>query len=271
MPAVPASHDTPRLHAAARGMAGRRVLLVDDQPDRLELTVELLRAAGVEVRAAADGEQALRHLRADRVDAVLLDCRMPTLDGFETARQIRALPGGQQLPIVAVSASLLADDRDRALLAGMNAYLTKPIDIDQLFDTLADLFARAPAPPGRATAVLAPPPLRSLPGIDASGALARLGGDRRYRRLLAEFRDRHAPFAAQFRSALGRGDRAGAADLARALAARCATLGVYGVEDAARHLASAVERGAHPGTVDGLLDELDAQLGPIVDTLATLG
>ncbi|WP_156924446.1 ATP-binding protein [Derxia gummosa] len=115
-------------------LSGLRVLLVDDSPVNLEVARELLRHAGVEVLTAEGGAAALALLDADtRFDCVLMDCQMPDIDGYEVTRAIRARPALAGLPVVAMTAGVLDDDRERALAAGMDDHLGKPLDVPRLY------------------------------------------------------------------------------------------------------------------------------------------
>lgn len=113
-------------------LAGLRVLAVEDSPINMAITVHLLTVMGAEVLQATDGELACRtvqqHLRrGERIDLILMDLHMPTMDGFEATRMIRAMHGGEQIAIIALTASALLDQQDQALDAGMDAFLTKPV------------------------------------------------------------------------------------------------------------------------------------------------
>ncbi len=123
------------------GLAGRHVLLVEDQPLNQELAMELLERAGVRVSLARDGQDALDTLanleaRGQRPDGVLMDCQMPRMDGYSATQHIRQDPRWRSLPIIAMTASALATDREQALSAGMNDHVPKPLDIEQMFKTL---------------------------------------------------------------------------------------------------------------------------------------
>jgi PAS domain S-box-containing protein len=120
----------PALHCS-----GMRILLAEDNPVNQKLAMRLLQRLGAEVQIAADGVEVLRALRASDFDAVLMDCQMPQMDGYEATRQIRSPAGGVRnpnIPVIALTAHALATDRTKCLAAGMNDYLTKPIDPSQL-------------------------------------------------------------------------------------------------------------------------------------------
>jgi len=121
-------------------LAGMRVLMVEDNPVNMLIAVAMLESWGVEVEQAGDGTQAVQAVQralafGQLPDAVLMDVQMPVMSGYEATRAVRALPGLAQLPhlpIVALTAAAMVDERERAHAAGMDDFLTKPIDPDRL-------------------------------------------------------------------------------------------------------------------------------------------
>jgi len=109
-------------------LAGLRVLVVEDNDVNLELATALLTEAGAVVSTAANGQQALDQLHQMPCDLVLMDWKMPQMDGLEATRRLRADPRFVDLPIVAMTSSALPSDKDACLRAGMNDHLSKPID-----------------------------------------------------------------------------------------------------------------------------------------------
>ena len=105
---------------------GERILLVEDNPVNQSVIEAMLRSLGMEVSVAHDGLQAVDMVRQQRFAAILMDCRLPQVDGYEATRRIRLLPHGAQLPIIALTANALQGDRERCMAAGMNDYLSKP-------------------------------------------------------------------------------------------------------------------------------------------------
>ncbi|NWB92122.1 ATP-binding protein [Pseudomonas agarici] len=114
---------------------GRKVLLVEDNPVNQTVIEAMLRSLGFEVSLAHDGIGAVEQVKNGDFAAILMDCRLPLVDGYEATRQIRQLPDGAQLPIIALTANALQGDREQCLLAGMNDYLAKPFkrtDLQQI-------------------------------------------------------------------------------------------------------------------------------------------
>lgn len=121
------------------------VLIVEDNAINQLVTRGMLLKLGYRVRTADNGAEALELLRSETVDAVLLDCQMPVMDGFATCRALRALPGCAELPVLAITAHSHSGDRERCLAAGMSDYLAKPVKFDELRVLLHDWVLCRPA------------------------------------------------------------------------------------------------------------------------------
>ncbi|WP_434701703.1 ATP-binding protein [Pseudomonas sp. D1-36] len=125
----------PRLPGGGSNGEGRNVLLVEDNPVNQTVIEAMLRSLGFKVSVATDGAQAVRSAESLIFEAILMDCRLPVIDGYEATRQIRQLPGCTDVPIIALTANALQGDREACLAAGMNDYLAKPfkrIDLQQI-------------------------------------------------------------------------------------------------------------------------------------------
>ncbi|MBA1194134.1 MAG: sensor histidine kinase [Pseudomonas sp.] len=110
----------------------REVLVVEDNAVNQTVTLAMLHSLGYRTQIASDGQQAIDAVTQQRFDAILMDCRLPGIDGFAATRRIRHLPHGQQVPIIALTASALQGDRQRCLDAGMDDYLGKPFQRSDL-------------------------------------------------------------------------------------------------------------------------------------------
>lgn len=117
--------------------AGCKILLAEDDWINQEVALELLReVAGLDIELADNGRVAVNLVQQQHFDLILMDLLMPELDGLDATRQIRQLPGYANTPIIALTANAFDEDRERCLAAGMNDHLSKPVDPDQLFNTL---------------------------------------------------------------------------------------------------------------------------------------
>ncbi len=164
-------------------LRGMRVLLAEDNEINRQVAVELLTQVGVEVTVAVDGQDAIDQVEAapvQRFDAVLMDLQMPVVDGYEAARRIRMSESHFQLPIIALSAHALVEERERCVLLGMNGHISKPIDPELLFHALVQVRAGEAAPtrpPDRPPSPVAVPVPAAVPATaagDPDAWLARL-------------------------------------------------------------------------------------------------
>jgi CheY-like chemotaxis protein len=122
-----------------RQMSGLRILLAEDNPVNQRLAMRLLEKHGHSAIAAASGKEALRLFSEQFFDVILMDVHMPEMDGIEATRAIRALTknGASRVPIIAITASAMKEDREACIAAGMDGFITKPICPDEFFATLA--------------------------------------------------------------------------------------------------------------------------------------
>jgi len=120
----------------------KRILVVEDDEKSRRLLTDVLGYHGYDVAAVESGEQGLDEARARTPDAALLDIQLPGISGFDVLAELRSWSGGR-LPVVAVTASAMDQDRKMILAAGFDAYVAKPVNIRQLLQTLEQLFADA--------------------------------------------------------------------------------------------------------------------------------
>ena len=256
-------------HEAIAKLRGAKVLLVEDNEVNQELALELLVNNGISVQVADDGQQALELLAGEGFDGVLMDCQMPVMDGYTATREIRQQPRFKELPVIAMTANAMAGDREKVLEAGMNDHIAKPINVNEMFQTMA----RWITPSGRVEAPLAAPSeggaeveIPALPGIDTEAGLATTQNNPKlYRKLLIKFRDAERDFEARFRAAE---DGETATRLAHTLKGVAGNIGATGVQAAAKALEFACKEGE--AEIDPLLRAVVEELDPVIAALDSL-
>src|SRR5581483_6617359 len=228
--------------------AGTTILVADDSTLNLGVATSMLERLGYEVEAVSSGREALAALERRAFDAVLMDCWMPDLDGFDATRELRRRePPGRHVPVIALTADVLADARDRCLAAGMDDYLAKPVHLEELTALLQRWVPLAsPAAPPR-------PPDGSALTLDPDGpidptALAGLGGagpsEPGFVQLVVEQARADVPARlAAARAAHGQADAEGLARVAHKLKGEAATVGLREVHALAAQLQEEGERG----------------------------
>ena len=247
---------------------GQRVLVVEDNALNRQVAAELLADFGLQIEVAEDGAEALRKIEAAPPALVFMDMQMPVMDGLEATRRLRADPRWARLSVVAMTANAMEQDRQVCLAAGMNDFVPKPIDPQQLARVLKQWLspARTQAPP-------ASPPTAvetlSLPGIDIADGLAHCGGNRqRYLAALRRFRDEHGEDAQRIAEALARGQRDEAQRMAHTLKGLCGLVGARDAADAARRMEDAAREGG--ADAEALLAALRETLAPTLAALLQL-
>ncbi len=238
-------------------LRGARVLLAEDNVINQQLAVAILQQAGVVVTVADNGLTAVEMVEEAEFDAVLMDIQMPELDGYGATARIRSKISNTSLPIIAMTAHAGPGYRDECLARGMSAYLTKPIDPDELFKTLARFIRTDSANDERqvdealVTALLP----EVLPGIDLPGVLARTNGDADLvRRLLVMFLEQYGTLPRRLRETLRQADGPKAALTVHSVAGSAGNLSAIRLYPAALALEEAIETRS-PADVSILLDE----------------
>jgi len=224
---------------------GARILLVDDNSMGRQVAQEMLQAAGASVACANDGLSALNMALAEPFDLIVMDCQMPVMDGYEATKRIRKEMKIGNVPILAMTASTLAEDRARCILAGMNEHISKPLDESQFLGAVSRWLNL----PGSASpdVLMESNPFQWI--IDPSGpeqilihcgfaleqAITRLAGEWTiYRNMLAGYVQHQAQTPAEISKALTRGDTWKAIRLAHTLKGLAAFVGNHFVSNIAK-------------------------------------
>lgn len=243
-------------------LGAAEILVVEDAEVNRDLLAEILASHGLRVRLAENGLEALSEVAKRMPAAVLMDCQMPVMDGYEATRKLRQDSRYRSLPVIALTAHALSGDRERCLDAGMNDYLAKPVEVRDLLATLERWLKPRQALAGQGQAVAASFTLPQLPGVDQEAGLRRVNHKvELYVQLLRKFRETHlASFESEFRRAVQANDWPRAVRLAHTLKGTSRTLGVMGLGDLAQVLEAACREGDPTATgpaLETLLQEMD--------------
>jgi CheY-like chemotaxis protein len=122
------------------------VLIVEDEKDNMDLFCQILNYHGCVVLKAEDGREAINLAQSEEPDLILMDLSLPALDGWEATRTIKAIPRLARIPIVALTAHAMVGDRERALRAGCDGYISKPIEVTRFFDQLLEYLEQDSCP-----------------------------------------------------------------------------------------------------------------------------
>ncbi|MFT5269554.1 MAG: two-component system sensor histidine kinase/response regulator, partial [Acidimicrobiales bacterium] len=258
-------------------LAGANVLLVEDDDMNQELAVVLFSQAGMNVTVADDGQIALDILHDNHdFDGILMDCQMPVMDGYTATREIRKNPLFAKIPIIAMTANAMVDDRAKVMKAGMSDHITKPLNVSHMFSTMA----RWITPKDRTAAQSNEDPsmeksatemVPELPGVDTRAGMAiTMGNAKLYLQLLAKFRVSAGNFNKQFAAALEDEDAAAATRAAHTLRGNAGIIGAKGVQAVAADLEIVCREHRSAEVVQEHLVKTLTELNPVIRSLHEL-
>lgn len=228
-------------HSLAEAKAARgRILLVEDNLVNQKLVLKLLQKLGYRVDTVDNGREALEAVSQVSYAAILMDCQMPEMDGFEATQAIREKEriSGQHIPIIALTANAMQGDKERCLKAGMDGYVSKPVQAKILFEAIEEL---VPTPAERAESGWELPSSTRLKtagiALDRPALLARVDGDEELlKELVALFLDDSVQLMNEIRESLARRDSKTLRHAAHALKGSAANFGTTAVCEAASRL-----------------------------------
>jgi two-component system, sensor histidine kinase and response regulator len=262
---------------------GARVLLVEDNEINQQVASELLEQAGMTITVAENGQKGVEAVQAAAYDLVFMDMQMPVMDGYTATKEIRlwekTLPDEDagtllRVPVVAMTAHAMAGEKEKCLAAGMDDYLSKPIDQDKLYAILLKWIK----PGNRDISTIRKKPASldeyalpsELPGIDLADGLRRLGGNQKlYVKLLVDFANKYGTAMEAIAKFMKDGNIPGAERTAHTIKGAAGNLAAKGVH-AAAHQLEAVITGKDTAEFDGCLSRLAREIQQMVDSVKTI-
>ncbi len=276
-------------------LRGARILLTEDNDINQQIAVELLEGTGATVTVANNGREAVDILfngpQPPPFDVVLMDLQMPVMDGHQAVAKIRSDARFANLPVLAMTAHATVEERQRCLAEGMNDHISKPIDPDNLFETVGRFFKPSaaadvaqtsksavpqvskPAPPQE----VSPPAdleiggtaglgtCATIPGLDTKDGLTRVAGNRKlYLKLLHQFVEQQGPSVGEITAALAAGDVALAERLAHTLKGVAGNIGAKSVHGVAAVLEKVIRSQAASAEVDSAKQQVAAALDSLM-------
>ncbi|MCX8068929.1 MAG: ATP-binding protein, partial [Thermodesulfovibrionales bacterium] len=251
------------------------ILLVEDNPINQQVATEMLKEAGLDVTIASNGREAIEKILTGTFDLALMDIQMPEIDGYKATKEIRKIEKFKDFPIIAMTAHAMTGDRDKCINAGMNDYVSKPIDPRELYQILAkwlknsheiDTKVEATTLNKSQDTTIALP--ETLVGFDIKTGLRRLGGNKKlYLQLLIEFRTQYADCLDKILSAIETGNLKEAEKLVHMIKGIAGNLSANELFESAKML----NKTLHEGFVeDDLLDNFKKSFTSVIENLNKL-
>ncbi|MBF0357922.1 MAG: response regulator, partial [Magnetococcales bacterium] len=268
-------------HSAPTAVAGQsrafRIILAEDVQENITLATIRLEQRGHTIIVAKNGLEAVAAWEKESAHLILMDVNMPEMDGFSATKAIRKreqeMGIKEPIPIIAMTAAAMKGDREECLAAGMDDYVTKPIDFDLLFAVMAKT---VPADVGDEISLKDPPPdptpasdeSEDLPGIDFNRGLATWGDADIYQKSLIQFAQKHQTDAEQIRALLADGDKTAAKAITHALKGVASNLAATALAEAAKNLDTALRDGE--SNLDGLIAEVQSTFMEVETSVKSL-
>ena len=240
---------------------GYRILLVDDNAINREVAKEILESTGIIVEIAENGKIAIQKVH-NGLNGILMDIQMPEMDGYESTAIIRKTFDKKTLPIIAMTANAMIGDREKCLASGMNDYVSKPINVENLFKCLRHwILPKAEDMPQQEIKES----IIHLPGIDSSQALKRLNGKvDLLKMLIVEFQETYTNFIEKLQAILAKGDFKQAQYLSHTLKGVAGNISAMELFAAAHALDSTLKKENHDD-LQLIIKKLEETLAPVLE------
>jgi signal transduction histidine kinase/DNA-binding response OmpR family regulator/HPt (histidine-containing phosphotransfer) domain-containing protein len=259
---------------------GARVLLAEDNEINQQVATELLEKAGLIVTIANNGKEAIKEVEGSEFELVFMDVQMPEMGGLEATECIRKNPRFNNLPIVAMTAQAMTGDRETCIEAGMDDYLTKPININELFSALVKwIKPKDRKIPDADTQqkgfqideeLVEDDQLPTLPGIDVESGLIRVGGNRKlYKKLLIKFRDDYSNSFDEIQRAIEKNNLKDAERYAHTVKGVAGNIGISKLYKIAGDLEAGIRK-RETDRYDSMLKKYSKELSKVLTTLKDL-
>ncbi|WP_323814847.1 response regulator [Cellvibrio sp. NN19] len=267
--------DTSSLEADLASIAGASILVAEDNELNQEVAMGLLSDAGFVVTIANNGKETLDLLAKQRFDIVLMDMQMPVMDGVTATQEIRKQEANRYLPVIAMTANAMVQDKEKCLAAGMNGHVAKPIEPDELFGALLQWIKprNASASSAQTASTTSAPdisiaPLQQIPGLDVALGLRRvLGKVPAYFSMLRKYLESQAKVPSELQAALSQQDFATAERIAHTAKAVNGNIGATGLQAMAEELEQQFKAGASSQSLAPKLNAFEQQLAQILSAL----
>ncbi len=253
------------------GIGGARILLVEDNEENQLVAMEILNEAGCVVTVASDGKEAIAKVQQAAYDILLMDVQMPVMDGLAATRAIRKLSPYANLPIIAMTANAMKEDRTHCLEAGMNDYITKPIEPEVLFAMIGKYYAANTNEISTSFVSGKPSPsvtLPKIPGLDVETSIKRVMGNKNlYLDLLMRFATGQRETPLKIHEALVSGDRQLAERLAHTVKGIAGNIGAAELHVAAGNLEHAIDIGVPDTEINEMLAILESVVSETIQRI----
>ena len=260
-----------------QSLKGLHLLVAEDHPINRQIAREILEVVGIQVETVDNGREAVAFMQdhGDSIDLILMDIQMPIMDGYEATQEIRQRYSRNRLPIIAMTAHALNEERERCLSSGMNEHLAKPIVVEKLYELLARMTDRLPETTPKESVTETADSLvdqlpEHLPGINLETALMRVNDNKRLLgQLIQLFAQEHQKIPAEIKHLISDNDLGSAARLVHGLKGVAGNLAADRLHIAANNLEAALKK-QDKKAAKALLSLFEAALTEVCTTAALL-